>query len=241
MFKFLKIEIEKIKLRNYIFIFFAFNILFLLYALYMYYLVQINIDKNISEQSFLFSYTGSAFGLCDGTIRCMMLLVAAFLINKIIVNEYNKNTMDIIFLCPVDRKKIIRIKAFLVILLTFIGLIIGQLFTAVGSTWLAYSLDIIHQSPTSIELVVIFKRFLYNDVCFPLIGLIPIYFGMKCKSSRSTLVAAVITTILSFFGLEQIIFSFLPFNLPIAPAILAVLGIASLVFSVKMAEKECTC
>ncbi len=86
--------------------------------------------KKIVEQSFMFSYEGAAFGLCDGTIRCMMLLIAAFLINNIIINEYNKNTMDIIFLCPVDRKKIIRIKVFLVILLTSIGLVIGQIFTA---------------------------------------------------------------------------------------------------------------
>jgi len=241
VFKFLKIEIEKIKLKRYLFIVLSFNLIFLFYGLYMYYVVQMDIDKNIIEQSFLFSYDGAAFGLCDGTIRCMMLLMAAFLINNIIIDEYNKNTMDIIFLCPVDRKKIIRIKAFLVILLTSIGLIVGQIFTAGGSTWLAYTLDIIHQVPTNLELTVILKRYLYNDVCFPIIGLIPIYFGMKCKSSRNTLFVAVIVTILSFFGLEQIIFSFLPFKLPITPAILAIVGIISLVLSMKMAEHECTC
>jgi len=240
MFKFLKLEIEKVKIKKYILIFLGFNIVFLVYGMFMYYAVQTAIDKNTIEQSYLFSYEG-AFGICDATIRCMMMMIAAFFANKIIIDEYNKKTMDIIFLCPVDRKKIIRIKAFLVILFTFLGLVFGQIFTSIGSTSLAYIFDIIHQAPTSIELTEIFKRFIYNDVCYSLIGLIPIVFGMKRKLPRNTLLAAVVVTIISFFGFEQIIFSSLPFTLPITPAILAVFGILSLVISMKMAEKECSC
>jgi len=240
VFKFLKIEIEKAKLKRYILIILGFNLIILFYALYVYYRLQIDIDKGISEQSILFSYDG-AFGLCDSIIRCMMMLVAAFLINKIIINEYNNNTMDIIFLCPVDRKKVIRIKAFSVVLLTFLGLVFGQFFTAVGSTFLAYIFDFINQGPTSVESADMFIRYIYNDVCFSLIGLIPLSFGMKCKAARSTLSAAVIVIIIMFFGLEQIVFSFLPFKLPITPAVLAIGGIISLLLSMKMAEKECKC
>lgn len=240
MFKFLKIEIEKAGLKKYFSIILGFNVIFLFYGLFMYSAVKKAIEKKAVEQSFIFSYEG-ALGLCDATIRCMMILVAAFLINKIIINEYNKNTMDIIFLCPVDRKKVIRIKAFLVVFLTFLGLVFGQFFTAVGSTSLAYIFGIINEVPTSVELSDMLKRYIYNDVCYSLIGLIPLVFGMKCKSSSNTIFAGVVVTIISFFGFEQIILLILPFKLPIIPAVLALMGIISLVISMKMAEKECTC
>ena len=188
----------------------------------------------------MFSYD-SAFGLCDMTIRCMMVLVAGFLINKIIINEYNKNTMDIIFLCPVDRKKVIRTKAFLIVFLTFLGLLFGQLFTAIGSTLVASIFDIINGQPSKGEIIEMLIRYLYNDVCYAFVGLIPLFFGMKCKLPRNTIFVAVICTIISFCSLEQFILLILPFNLPIIPAILAIFGIISLVLSMKMAEKECTC
>jgi hypothetical protein len=239
MFNFLKLEIEKARLKKYFLISLAFNFIFSFYGLYMYYIVQKAIDKNNIEQSLMFSYEG-ALGLCDSTIRCMMIMVAGFLLNKIIINEYNKKTMDIIFLCPVDRKKVIRMKSFLVISLTFLGLVFGQIFTATGSTVLAYSFGIINILPSKGEVVEMLIRYLYNDVCYSLIGLIPLAFGMKCKLPRNTIYAAAVVTIISFFGFEQIIFSFLPFKLPITPAILAVFGIISLVLSMKIAEKECT-
>lgn len=240
MFKFLRLEIEKASLKKYYSIILGFNVIFLFYGVFIYYAAQKAIDKNTFDQNLMFSYEG-ALGLCDTTIRCMMILVAAFLINNIIINEYNKNTMDIIFLCPVDRKKIIRVKSFLVISLTFLGLVFGQFFTATGSTLIAYTFDIINTLPNKFEAVEMLIRYLYNDVCYSLIGLIPLIFGMKRKSSKNTIFAAVVVLIISFFGFEQIIFSFVPFQLPITPIFLAAFGIISFVISMRMAEKECTC
>ena len=242
MCRYIKMEFDKLKIKKYIIpvIFILFGLLLL--GVYLFFMVEemretTNLDllQNASVVN-EFSYEKSieVIGVLS---RFAVMILSTVLINKVVLNEYEKRTINIIYATPANISKVYRAKILLVLLISFILTFLTQLIIMTLSTLIAVWLNIIEMPASIVSMDLILKNIVYNNVCYAFIPFIPLFYSMKKKSNKINLVLGVLLTIITTTGFEQQVFNIPVLNLPVIPLIVGLIGVCSIVIASNVAKE----
>lgn len=228
MFKLMQLEIKKMSLGWYIKGAIVANLLILVLLWFIPFIEEM--EEGIS----IFADTSEAILVAGIFVRATFIVFAAVLLAKLVIEEYKDKTISVLFTYPTPRKKLMGAKLLLTVVITFITIVLSQLF--VVSAYLG--LNLYFQFTTDpLTLDMIQKeaiRMLVYAVAITGSSLIPLYFGMRKKSVSATIISSmIVVTLVSshnpMFSLATIIY---------IPLSLAILGVLMAFWSIRRIEEE---
>ncbi|MCM3765069.1 ABC transporter permease [Neobacillus niacini] len=173
-----------------------------------------------------------AFGVIGSIIRPVFIIFAAVLISKLIIDEYRSNSISLMFTYPINRKKIIIAKLAIVASFTFLTIVLSNLL--IGSVF--YLVDsYLHFVPEALTGKVLTDSLItmtLEAIASAGMALIPLYFGMRKKSTVAPIVSAIVMVSLinsTVNGVNLVTFI-------VIPIALAIIGCAIAYFSFRNIE-----
>lgn len=174
------------------------------------------------------------FAIIDAFSRGVFMIFGASLITRFIIQEFQEKTMTVMFMYPINRKKVMFAKILTIIFFTLCFIVISDI-VAFGAVYVfnLYQPVITGTLTVSIVLQNALKLFM-NALAATGISLIPIYFGMKKYSVRTTFVSAIVIVALlgSGRGAGGTLFDFVAI-----PIILAGVGLLIAYMAIRKIEQ----
>ncbi|MHA6529433.1 ABC transporter permease [Paenibacillus sp. BAC0078] len=135
-------------------------------------------------------------------VKGTFLVFASVMLGKLVIEEYKNNTITLLFMYPIARKKLMAAKIIIVYVFTFISILVSDI---VLNAVLIGINSFTHAIPGQLDLTAILSEMVRigaEAVYAAGVGLIPLYIGMRKKSVPATIVTAVllVTLISSGFG-----------------------------------------
>ncbi len=227
MLKLIKLEMKKNKVRRYIKGVIIANLIILSLILFISYGM-----KNQNEVGF--SDIAEYITIIDSLVRSTFIIFSAVLLSEFIIEEYKNKTIMVLFMYPVNRKKILIAKLMVVGVFTFLLIILSDIFISL----IFYIFNIYFNFiTTGLTGDIILKQSIFitvNALATVGISLIPLYFGMKKNSVSRTIVSAVI--LVSIFGSSTGGFSLS--SIIVIPISFALLGIFMTYLSIRDIEHK---
>ncbi|MGG2095199.1 ABC transporter permease [Bacillus sp. S13(2024)] len=223
----MKLEMKKFKFGGYVKGALIANVIITALFIFLNYIQQIegNVFIESSEKAFLF---------IGAMVRGTFIVFAAVLIAQLVIEEYKNKTILIMFSYPIDRKKIIASKLFIVAILTFItiwlsNIVVAGAIFALHSyfSFISYSITINDWMQQAINMVPF-------AVAAAGTSLIPLYFGMRKHSVPITILSSLF--VVSFACSYNPTFSMVAI-IPVQFALAAV-GIMIAYLAIRNIEKE---
>ncbi len=229
MLKLMKLEIKKYKVRGFVKRALIANIIILGLTILMSYLSKNDNEDHLTNFNALFSPL-------DLIIEITFIIFAAVLISKFIIDEYKNKTITILFIYPVPRKKLIISKILTVIILTFSAIFLSDIFI---SSVLCILNSISGFVPEKLTSTIMLKRFI--TICLISftssgIGLLPLYFAVRKKSSKATKISSIIIATVVCGNLSNGRENFSLSSITAIPITLAIIGFISAYFVIRNIE-----
>ena len=138
------------------------------------------------------AFTGLAEALSViGTIvRVTFVIFAAVLFSKLIIDEYKKNTISVLFTYPIQRKKIICAKILLITAITFIAIVVSNVFVSGTFNMFNQYFNLVPNDLSSDWLSPALINIIVQAIAATGMSLICLYFGMRKKSVPVTIVSS---------------------------------------------------
>ncbi|AJA49886.1 ABC-2 family transporter protein [Clostridium pasteurianum DSM 525 = ATCC 6013] len=221
MLKLMKLEMKKIKMSGYIKGALLANLIILAFLVLVTFASKSDGDIAFKGYSEMFLITGTF-------VRGTFSIFAAVLISRLIIGEYTNKTITLMFMYPIKRKHIMLAKLTIVIIFTFISMVISNIF----SNFCMYFFNAFAKLFTdtlTVDMVAqnIISIFVYS-IGYSFLSLIPIYVGMKRKSTSATIVTSIILTSIlngSFNGSSLSSIIIIPLILGIVGAVISYISI----------------
>ena len=166
-------------------------------------------------------------------VKATFSIFAAVLISRIIIGEYKNKTINILFLYPINRKKIMVAKFIIVLIFTFTSMVISSLFLNFSIFLLNIFVNFIKVPLTQDIIVKNLINIIVYSAVFSFVSLIPVYVGMSRKSGSATIVSSIILVSVINSGINGNSLS----SIFIIPIILALVGVVAAYLSIKDVEK----
>lgn len=154
-------------------------------------MLLVTLDSKASSQ---FSEHNFGLTITEFLIRDTFMIFASVLLVKLVIEEYKKKTITVLFLYPINRKKLLIAKLIIVGIFTFCSIIVSNIFV----NGLFYLCNMYFNFvPAQLTMEIIMKQAI-QIIVYALatvgISFIPLYFGMKKKSVSTTIISSVILT-----------------------------------------------
>ncbi|WP_018764432.1 MULTISPECIES: ABC transporter permease [Bacillus] len=174
------------------------------------------------------------FAIIDTFSRGVFMIFGASLIARFIIQEFQEKTMTVMFMYPINRKKMMFAKMFIIICFILCFIMISDL-VIFGVVYIfnLYHPVITGSLTVSILIQNVLKLFM-NALAATGISLIPIYFGMRKYSVRTTFVSAIVIVAMlnSGRGIEGTLFDFVAI-----PVTLACIGLLIAYMAIRKIEQ----
>lgn len=222
MIRLIQLELKKCQIKKYIKGAIISNIIILGILLLITYPI-----KNFNED--IISNYNIIFGMIDSLVRAIFIIFSGVLTSKIIIKEFKNKDIELLFSYPIDGKKLIIAKIFIIVTFAFLCIILSNIFLEISFYFLDKSLDLI---PNKLNISIVtnnsLRIFIYA-LTSSIMTLIPLYLGLIKKSTLVTILTSIIlvSIVCSYnngFSLNSII------EIPIS---LAILGIVAAYLSIK--------
>ena len=134
----------------------------------------------------------------QGVIFVVLMVMATFIIYgsvllaKLTISEYKNKTIQLMFMYPISRKKLLISKLIIVYLFTSINVLVGTTFVLVGISIADHFIDFIPGILTLKAVKGIFPMIGVGVITSGFLAIVPLFFGMRKKSTSHTIIAAVI-------------------------------------------------
>lgn len=226
MFTLMKLELKKLKMGWYVKGAIIANILILSSLFIIGYIEKI-------EGNIIFLNYEEVFIIIGAFVRATFIIFAAVLIAKLVIEEFKNKTITVLFTYPISRKKLIGVKLFIVGFVTFMTIIISNLFVLGSFIALNSYFEIIPGTP-SLEIVV---QQIIPVITFAFAAagtsLISLYFGMRKYSVPATIISSIVIVLLisshnPVFSIASIVY---------IPLLLAIIGIIIAFLSIRRIEE----
>lgn len=160
------------------------------------------------------------------------------LLSRLIISEFRTKTMQVLFTYPIQRKKLLLAKLILAYTFTAGSLFMSILLIQIITYFLQPSLELFTGTITWQEIVASFPKTVANAFSMGAIAIIPLFFGMRKKSTATTITSAVIIGVLvnSTFSDNGMTFSLA--DVVIIPLILALIGIGIAYLSFRHIDRK---
>lgn len=163
------------------------------------------------------------FSLTNVITTVTFIIFASVLLSKLIIDEFKSKTITVLFMYPVNRKKVLIAKLIIVVAFTFIFSLIAKIIIISGFSFINQYTHFIQEQITFEMIRNQFFMGIVNSLTASCISLIPLYFGMRKYSTPATIVSAIIISSIlnSQFGTEFTLSSIV--YIPLALSALGVL------------------
>ena len=185
MLKLIKLEMKKVKMSGYIRSAIIANIVILAIMILM-------IFASKSEGAIEFTSATFTFSMVESLVKATFVVFASVLLARFIIEEYKSNTITVLFMYPINRKKLMAAKLIIIVSFTFIAMILSNVF-------IDFVLCIVNNFfnfiPDKITAAIVMKNLMticVNALAAAGMGLIPLYFGMRKKSVPATIISSII-------------------------------------------------
>ncbi|MFK4368116.1 ABC-type transport system involved in multi-copper enzyme maturation permease subunit [Bacillus sp. RC55] len=173
----------------------------------------------------LFSDFTQQMVLINTVIRITFIIFSSVILSRLIIDEYKNKTIQLLFMYPLQRKMLMRAKLTIVFCFCFVSTIIATFSISLLVYFVSPVMGLIETPATIGEIIAIVPATFINAFMISGISLIPLFFGMRKKSTPTTITSAVIIGMLisSNFGSGNGQVSM--FNFIAIPIVLCLLGI----------------
>ncbi|MGE6344181.1 ABC transporter permease [Bacillus mycoides] len=156
-------------------------------------------------------------------IRITFLIFSAVILSRLVIDEYKNKTMQLSFMYPLQRKMLMRAKLTIVFCFCFVSTIIATFTISLLVYFVSPMIGLIETPATIGELIASVPTTIISAFMISGISLIPLFFGMRKKSTPTTITSAVIIGMLisSNVGNGQVSF----YDFIVIPIVLCLLGI----------------
>ncbi|MEH7356931.1 ABC transporter permease [Neobacillus drentensis] len=173
------------------------------------------------------------FVLIDTFVRAVFIIFASTLIAKLIIDEYKNKTITILFMYPINRKKIIIAKLILIVIFTFTAIIFANAIVAILFYFMNETLQSI---PDTLSFTVAKNhalRVLMNALSATGMSLIPLFFGMRKYSVPTTIISSIMIVFIVCSNNGGMTLN----DIIIIPITLAIIGVLIAYMAIKNIEK----
>lgn len=146
----------------------------------------------IYEEDIIFSSFPFTILMIDLLVRATFIIFSSVLLAKLVIDEYKNKTMNLMFMYPINRKKIFMAKFIIVIVFAFANILISNIFLILMVGFVDRFFDIVIGSFTMKILISEIPMLLLNAGTASLMVLIPLYFGIKKMSVATTIVSSIL-------------------------------------------------
>ena len=211
MLKLISLEVKKHKLLNYWLGILIANIC-IIGLISMIFILE-EMESNVPFRNF-----DELMSMSDSLIRATFLIFSSVILVKIIIDEFKNNLMSIMFTYPISRKKILFSKLLIVVGFTFTMIMFSSLLMGIGVYFLNPFIHIVPETISGANFLSYLMTSLLGALATAGLSLIPLYFGMRKRSSPATMVSAIVLTTLTSANIGE-------FNLYLVIAIPILLGL----------------
>ncbi|MGA3599524.1 ABC transporter permease [Lysinibacillus agricola] len=125
-------------------------------------------------------------------IRIVFIIFSSVILSRLVIDEYKNKTVQLLFTYPLKRKKIILAKLSLVFGFCFFSIIIATFMINIAVYFLNPMMNLFDTPVEIQEMVATIPSTFVNAFMMAGVSLIPLYFGMRRKSTASTITSAVL-------------------------------------------------
>jgi ABC-type transport system involved in multi-copper enzyme maturation permease subunit len=191
----------------------------------------ISLTEGVKEGALLTDY-GMTFSVIDTLVRGTYIVFASVLISRLVIDEFRNKSITVLFMYPINRKKLIAAKLLVIVLFTLVADIVTNLFVDVGFYLLNQFVSVIAEPLTWSIAAKSLLTVVMSALATSFLSLIPLYFGMRKHSGATTIVSSLIVV----FLVCQNVNGFTLYNIIAVPIGLALLGAAVAYMSIRNIE-----
>lgn len=211
----MKLEMRKFRLTSYMLAAMAANVIILAA-----FCAICNIPE-IRDELSLTTYS-TAFIIMDTLVRATYIVFAAVLLSKLVIDEFRSKSITLLFMYPINRKKLIASKLLIVVLFTLIADIVANLFVGFGFYISNTFMTVVTEPFTWSIAIKSLLRVVMSALATSFLSLIPLYFGMIKHSVSATIVSSLLVVAL----VCQTVDDFTMYSIIAIPICLALLGVS---------------
>ena len=130
--------------------------------------------------------------LINTFIRITFIIFSSVILSRLVIDEYKNKTMQLLFMYPLQRKMLMRAKLTIVFCFCFVSTIIATFIISLLVYFLSPMMGLIETPATIGEIIAIVPATIISAFMISGISLIPLFFGMRKKSTPTTITSAVI-------------------------------------------------
>ena len=145
-----------------------------------------------SENDVVYQNYAEMFTVIDLFVRLVFMISASVLISKFIIEEYKTKSITVLFMYPINRKKLLAAKLTLVVLITFFSILITNVFIAVAMMGLNQIWPVLNDTLSATLVLQHSISILIYAAAASAMSLIPLYFGMRKYSTPATIVSSIV-------------------------------------------------
>ncbi|PEB81447.1 bacitracin ABC transporter permease [Bacillus cereus] len=125
-------------------------------------------------------------------IRITFLIFSAVILSRLVIDEYKNKTMQLLFMYPLQRKKLMRAKLTIVFSFCFVSMTIATFSISLLIFFMNPMMELFETPMTMGEIIATVPATFISAFMISGISLIPLFFGMRKKSAPTTITSAVI-------------------------------------------------
>lgn len=129
-------------------------------------------------------------------IRIVFITFSAVLLSRLVIDEYKNKTIHLLFTYPLQRKKLMQAKLLIVLIFCFVSIVMATFVISLLIFFVSPHLYLVENPVKMNEIISTIPLTLINAVMMAGISLIPLFFGMRKKSTAATITWAVIIGLL---------------------------------------------
>ncbi|MGE7184333.1 ABC transporter permease [Peribacillus sp. NPDC006672] len=129
-------------------------------------------------------------------INIVFISFAAVILSRLVIDEYKNKTIHLLFTYPLQRKKLMQAKLFIVFIFCFGSIVIATFVINLLVFWISPHLFLFEKSVKMSEIISTVPSTLISALMMAGVSLIPLFFGMRKKSTAATITWAVIIGVL---------------------------------------------
>ena len=126
-------------------------------------------------------------------IKVAFMIFGSVLISKLVIDEYKNNTVTVLFMYPIPRKKLMAAKLIIVFLFILITIFVSNVLISAALVGFNHVFKEAITGEVTLKLITSQISIAASDAVYSAgIGLIPLFFGLRKKSVPATIVSAVL-------------------------------------------------
>lgn len=144
----------------------------------------------------MFTDFNSYMSFVNIIIRVVFVIFSAVLLSRLVVDEFKNKTLQLLFTYPVNRKLVIKSKLLLVVGFCFISILFSTIAISLLSMWMNPIVNLFPKVVQIQDVIYTLPNIFTSSLTTACLSLIPLYFGMKKKSSSTTITWGVVIGLL---------------------------------------------